>query len=222
MARLFTADLHLGHANVIRYCDRPFADVDEMDRALVAGWNAVVADDDEVWVLGDLAMGPLAHSLEVAAELQGRKHLVIGNHDRPFHGKKVDEYEAAGFELHHGTVELVLPGGVVVHACHFPYVGDSGDLDRHVEDRPIDDGGWLLHGHVHEKWRQRGRMVNVGVDAWGGRPVEDHGHRGAGRDRARRSGCRGRGANRLAGAARRCRGAGACAGGGDGAGWWWP
>ncbi|MBX3313223.1 MAG: metallophosphoesterase [Actinobacteria bacterium] len=174
MARLFTADLHLGHANVIRYCDRPFADVDEMDRALVAGWNAVVADDDEVWVLGDLAMGPLAHSLEVAAELQGRKHLVIGNHDRPFHGKKVDEYEAAGFELHHGTVELVLPGGVVVHACHFPYVGDSGDLDRHVEDRPIDDGGWLLHGHVHEKWRQRGRMVNVGVDAWGGRPVEDH------------------------------------------------
>ena len=37
----------------------------------------------------------------------------------------------------------------------------------------MDDGAWLLCGHVHESWRQRGRMINVGVDAWGGRPVSE-------------------------------------------------
>lgn len=178
MTRYFTADLHFGHANVIRYCDRPFPDevggVDAMDRSMVERWNDLVEPDDEVWVLGDLAMGRLDHSLEIASNLVGRKHLVVGNHDRPFHGKHVDRYEAAGFTLHHGQVDLTLPGGIDVIACHFPYKGDSGDTDRYVDERPRDDGRWLLHGHVHEKWRQRGRMVNVGVDAWGGEPVGEH------------------------------------------------
>ena len=76
-------------------------------------------------------------------------------------------------ELHHGEVELELAGGIEVRLCHFPYEGDSGERDRYVEERPVDDGRWLLHGHVHETWRQRGRMINVGVDAWAGRPVSE-------------------------------------------------
>ena len=58
-------------------------------------------------------------------------------------------------------------------ACHFPYRGDSHDHDRFVDDRPADRGRWLLHGHVHDRWLQRGRMINVGVDAWGYRPVSE-------------------------------------------------
>jgi calcineurin-like phosphoesterase family protein len=76
MARWYTADLHLGHANIIRYCDRPFSDVDEMNRALIDRWNSVVADDDEVWVLGDVALGPIAQSLALIDELHGDKVLV--------------------------------------------------------------------------------------------------------------------------------------------------
>ncbi len=49
----------------------------------------------------------------------------------------------------------------------------AGNHDRYVEQRPVDHGEWLLHGHVHERWRQRGRMINVGVDAWGCRPVNE-------------------------------------------------
>lgn len=177
MTRYFTADLHFGHANIIRYCDRPFPDepagVDAMDHWLLDHWNEVVDPTDEIWVLGDLAMGRLDRSLELAAQLAGDKHLVVGNHDRPFHGKHVDRYEAAGFTLHHGQVDLTLEGDRPVAACHFPYEGDSGDVDRHLDDRPTDDGRWLLHGHVHEKWRQRGRMINVGVDAWAGTPVDE-------------------------------------------------
>lgn len=56
---------------------------------------------------------------------------------------------------------------------HFPYYGDSHDQDRYGEFRPVDRGLWLVHGHVHEKWRQMGRMINVGVDAWGGFPIAE-------------------------------------------------
>lgn len=173
MTRFFTSDLHLGHTNVIVYCDRPFADVGQMNAALVAAWNAAVGPDDEVWVLGDLAMGRIEQTLAVARQLVGHKHLLVGNHDKPFRSRAADQYEAAGFQLHHGTTTIDLPGGVPALACHFPYRGDSGDHDRYVEHRPTDQGAWLLHGHVHERWRQRGRMINVGVDAWAGSPVTD-------------------------------------------------
>ena len=69
MTRWFTADLHFGHANIIRYCDRPWPDVDAMDRGLINRWNATVADDDEVWVLGDVAMGRIDDSLRLIGEL---------------------------------------------------------------------------------------------------------------------------------------------------------
>jgi len=171
MTRFFTSDLHLGHTNVIAYCDRPFGNVGQMNAVLVAAWNTVVAPDDEVWVLGDLAMGRIDDTLAVAKQLVGHKHLLVGNHDKPFSGRLTDQDEAAGFELHHGQLEL--SGDLAILACHFPYRGDSQDHDRYHDHRPVDDGAWLLHGHVHERWRQRGRMINVGIDAWAGYPITD-------------------------------------------------
>ncbi|MCB0978314.1 MAG: hypothetical protein KDB02_12735 [Acidimicrobiales bacterium] len=178
--RWFSSDPHFGHANVIGYAGRPFRHVGEMDVGLVYRWNSVVAPDDEVWLLGDLAMGRIDESLPKAGLLLGRKHLVLGNHDRPFSDRKrrqmwVERYmDEGGFvELHDGEVDIVLLDGTPARMCHFPYTGDSGDHDRFVEERPHDDGRWLLHGHVHEKWRQRGRMINVGIDAWAGVPVSE-------------------------------------------------
>ena len=49
----YISDLHFGHANVIRHDARPFADVGEMDRVLIERWNAVVGEDDDVYVVGD-------------------------------------------------------------------------------------------------------------------------------------------------------------------------
>lgn len=177
--RWFTADLHFGHANIIGYCDRPFADVEAMNEGLVDRWNDVVAPGDEVVVLGDVAMGQLAQSLRLVAALHGRKVLVPGNHDRcwPGHTKGVVEgverYLEAGFaEIWAPEVDLVV-GGVGVKACHFPHRGDSHDEDRFTAHRPVDDGRWLLHGHVHRSWQVEGRMVNVGVDVWDLRPVSE-------------------------------------------------
>lgn len=77
-----------------------------------------------------------------------------------------------------GSLQLVC--GIEVQVSHFPYATDDPALHRDAQRRthldpwrPVEDGSWLLCGHVHEAWRQRGRMINVGVDAWGGRPVEE-------------------------------------------------
>ncbi len=136
----------------------------------------MVADEDEVWVVGDVAMGTLADNLPLVGLLRGRKRLMAGNHDRCWAGKKgwekwVDRYLEAGFEeIVQGPVETRI-GSRQVIVSHFPYAGDSQDRDRLTEQRPVDRGSWLLHGHVHEKWRTRDRMINVGVDVWDFRPV---------------------------------------------------
>ena len=179
MATWFTTDLHLGHRNIIDYCDRPFADADAMNRALIDNWNETVADNDTVWVIGDFALGKIAETLPRVTELSGRKILLAGNHDRCWagHGRRAEgwteRYFDAGFdEVVHGAATIKI-GDRTVLACHFPYRGDSHDHDRFVEHRPIDKGAWLLHGHVHERWTQQGRMINVGVDATGFRPISE-------------------------------------------------
>lgn len=179
MATWFTADLHLGHTNIIRYCDRPYADVGAMNRSLVEGWNDTVSTDDTVWVLGDVALGSISDTLTMVSELKGRKLLLAGNHDRCWTGHRrraegwSERYLDAGFaEVHQGQIQ-VLVAGMNILACHFPYRGDSHDQDRYTEHRPVDRGQWLLHGHVHQRWRQWGRMINVGVDVWGYRPVSE-------------------------------------------------
>jgi calcineurin-like phosphoesterase family protein len=179
MTRYFTADLHLGHRNIISYCGRPFRDVDDMNAGLVDRWNDTVDPGDEVIVLGDVAMGRLRDSLALVARLHGRKVLVAGNHDRCWAGHRrgvkaaTARYRAAGFdEIWQGVVSLDLDG-TPVRACHFPYHGDSHDHDRYVGHRPVDTGHWLLHGHVHHTWQTHERMVNVGVDVWDYAPVAE-------------------------------------------------
>jgi calcineurin-like phosphoesterase family protein len=173
----FTSDMHFGHANIITYSRRPFRDLDHMHRGLVERWNEVVQPDDDVWVLGDVAMGSIEESLKLIPRLNGRKLLVTGNHDRcwAFHGAKhepwIQRYQDAGFdEIHQGQVPFSL-GDQPVEMCHFPYRGDSQYEDRYLQARPQDNGKWLLHGHVHETWKQWGRMINVGCDVWDYRPV---------------------------------------------------
>jgi calcineurin-like phosphoesterase family protein len=58
MAKVFfTSDTHFNHANIISYCSRPFSSADEMNREIIARWNAVVGPEDTVYHLGDFAMG---------------------------------------------------------------------------------------------------------------------------------------------------------------------
>ncbi len=178
--RWFTSDLHFGHNNIIRYCDRPFVDAEQMNDAIISVWNKTVDPSDEVWILGDLAMGHLRDTVPLAGRLNGMITLLCGNHDAPWVGRSAktrarhhDLYASTGMKVLPGETSTVEIGGRSVDCSHFPYLGDSHDQDRFTEHRPLDKGGWLLHGHVHEVWRQNNRQINVGMDAWGGELVSE-------------------------------------------------
>lgn len=198
MSRFFTSDQHFGHENILRYeaekrvneYGQPFKTVDRMNDYLVDCWNANVGDSDEVYCLGDFSF-KLQVMREIMPLLNGKKILIVGNHD-PFFKRMVTgkEDEArklalqAGFSGIHFQLDLELPGIGLVRLAHFPYAPD--DLTglpefelKYLEHRPkVGKEKFLLHGHVHSEWRERAYpgmpwMLNVGVDLWGMRPVSE-------------------------------------------------
>jgi len=185
--RFFTSDMHFGHKRINELADRGFDDVTHMDEMIVANWNSVVGPDDDVFVLGDVALGSIMESLAYVKRLMGRKHLIIGNHDRCFDGGKrskgmtpsewVDVYLEVGFVSVNSMLWTVM-GGKPTYMSHFPYVGDSGGVDRWGAFRLEDGGLTLLHGHTHSKTMishsPAGTLqINVGVDAWNFTPASE-------------------------------------------------
>ena len=85
MKIFFTSDTHFGHANIIKYCDRPFADANDMNEQLIANWNNVVSPDDVVYHLGDFAFGDAFVVSRIMQRLNfAHMHFIKGNHDKPF------------------------------------------------------------------------------------------------------------------------------------------
>lgn len=87
----FIADTHFGEDNIRRYENRPFADMQEMDRELILSWNTNVGKKDTVYVLGDF--GAVGGEKEILSQLNGTKYLVKGNHDI----QSNEYYRNAGF-----------------------------------------------------------------------------------------------------------------------------
>lgn len=148
----FTSDTHFAHRNIIEFCGRPFASVDEMDRAMVERWNARVQPGDTVYHLGDFAFGPYENIGKFRARLNGEINLILGNHDR-----SRQRMVAAGFQAVCHDMALIIYG-VALFLSHKPTPTRSG-FDFH------------LHGHVHEKYARKGNAINVGVDVRGFAPA---------------------------------------------------
>ena len=77
----YIADMHLGHANILRLSNRPFKNVEEMDKNLIENWNNVVKETDDVYIVGDLIYKSQKGYEDYLSKLNGRKHLIVGNHD---------------------------------------------------------------------------------------------------------------------------------------------
>jgi calcineurin-like phosphoesterase family protein len=167
----FTSDPHFWHKNVIEYCQRPFGSLEEMHEALIQNWNKVVRPSHQVFVLGDFAFAGVQKTAEILARLNGRKDLVMGNHDWRF---KSEKWLDLGFDDATSSLMMMLEDVGRVDLSHFPFRGagdHGGQEERYAEHRLEDRGGWLLHGHVHNAWKRRGRMLNVGVDVRNFAPV---------------------------------------------------
>lgn len=173
----FTSDLHIGHANIVDLCKRPFASVEEMNESILECINETVPESGTLVILGDAVMGKITETLPLLSRIAAEVLLVPGNHDRCWEGNGGSSSEWVVRYKTEGGVTRVLPGlveaeinGVPVRLSHFPSSGDSLGKSRFLEHRPA-AGGWLLHGHTHGEWRQNQQMIDVGIDSWGGRPV---------------------------------------------------
>lgn len=165
---LFTSDLHLGHTNIVKLCNRPFAHVDEMDAAIIARWNAKVKKNDTVYVLGDVVWDKkkVAHYME---QLSGKKILVTGNHDAPWvrreECRRYFEDVVPYLETHLNCHPITM--------CHYPMLEWRASREETGRKR-----GYLIHGHIHnrvsEEYRQlflQFNALNAGVDVNGFAPV---------------------------------------------------
>ena len=152
--KFYTSDQHFGHANVIQRCNRPCADVDEMDAAMIANWNAVVGDTDIVYVLGDFSLHSVDRTREIFDALRGRKHLVLGNHDVDQKGrvhKRLRDLDWAAPPAH--AIETT-DGGVRVYLHHYACrVWPSSHY-----------GSVHFYGHSHGRLPGVGKSRDVGVD----------------------------------------------------------
>lgn len=179
MATWITSDQHFGHRKVIEYCGRPFSDVEEMNKAIIERHNAIVKPEDTVWHLGDFALDDrLVKSF--LDKLNGRKILIPGNHDKCHpchsrHARALRKYKQYGFaEIYPNGYDMEFEQGFRIHLNHMPYFIESPDPReiRYPEWRPRPGShAGLLCGHVHEKWKTKGLMVNVGVDQWEFAPI---------------------------------------------------
>lgn len=136
-----TSDLHFLHTNIIRYCDRPFSNEQQMTDALMATLQKV--PQDEIIVFGgDMAMGNYVQTVELIRRLPGRKILVVGNHDLTRDGKcKL----AAEKDLFEAVVPFLFWRGYqrrLVVVSHYPLTVPEG-----YKDAPVLN----YHGHLHEK-----------------------------------------------------------------------
>ncbi len=162
----FFSDPHFGHKNIITYCDRPFKDVEEMTEALIANYNRDVPPDGEVWWLGDAFFSSKGDFMDsILARMNGKKHLIRGNHDRD----TVSRLVRAGFSTIQDRAEIRL-AGVSCVLNHYPYGGINPG--RYPNRRPKHvPGTVLLHGHAHSKPSEvirswPGLAIDCGVDGW--------------------------------------------------------
>ena len=163
----FTSDHHFGHNNIIKYCDRPFTSVQQMDDTMIDAWNGVVRPDDVVYHLGDFCLGAAEQAFNYWSKLNGHvKYLAMGwHHDKRWiHGLDDNLYST----LQNQPIEPLPPMVVLefkivndfplaMTLCHYPLT--EWDRGHH--------GGYLLHGHSHGNLpveRMTGKYLDVGVD----------------------------------------------------------
>jgi len=140
----FTSDTHFRHQNIIRYCTRPFGDIEFHDQELIKRWNNKVHPDDVVYHLGDFAFGSPEQWQRIIESLNGCINLVKGNHDHSDKLKKLKELPGKNLNFlgHYHEIKVddeEMDVTQVIVLFHYPI--ESWNKRHH--------GSWHLHGHCH-------------------------------------------------------------------------
>lgn len=148
----YTSDTHFDHTKVIEYSNRPFNSVEEMNETMIAEWNARVQPNHDVYHNGDFAFSK--NPDQFLCRLNGRKHLIIGNHDAE---KTINshlwESVQPYLEVNDNKVKIIL--------CHYAMrVWNKSHY-----------GSIMLYGHSHGSLPGNSQSLDIGVDCWDYRPV---------------------------------------------------
>lgn len=147
------SDPHFGHSNIIEYESRPFDNVEQMNETLITNWNETVSSEDMVYVLGDISFYNFSKTEEIIKGLNGRKRLLLGNHDRH---RSLTWWKNTGFEevyeypICYGGFYWFSHEPMYINS-HMPYVN--------------------VHGHIHGQKYESKQYVNVSVEHTNYAPV---------------------------------------------------
>lgn len=159
----FASDYHFFHTNVIKYDNRPFKDIDEMNDSLITNWNHYIDKKDVVFYLGDLSFDKSEKTEKIIKSLNGKIHFIMGNHDDDRFIKKLNRFETVSDYVNLSVVDLDNPRkkqGIMM--MHFPLL--SWDKEHH--------GDWHLHGHCHQNLLRdmpeyyKRKVLDVGCNGW--------------------------------------------------------
>ncbi len=154
----FTADTHFGHSNIIKYCNRPFATVGEMNETLIKNWNSVVKPRDMVYHLGDFCFGKDDYTFDLYfKQLNGLIIFIKGNHDKLAWRNKHKFFASSDFGR---EIEV---DGQKITLCH--YAMRVWDKSHYT--------AWDLYGHSHGSLPDdpHALSIDVGVDCHNYTPI---------------------------------------------------
>lgn len=163
----FISDTHFSHKKIIEYCARPFSSVEEMNEKLIENYNQFVGEKDVVLWLGDCFFCSQTRAKEILSRLNGKKHLIVGNHD--FDCMKMTQI---GFELVSQKMYAKMANRTIV-LSHYDSWNYRSQWDGRYEERRhrTVSNEIIFHGHTHAKSRVKLNEVHLGVDAWDFRPA---------------------------------------------------
>lgn len=153
----FIADTHFGHEKIIKLCNRPFENLQDMQNQLIQKWNNKVSNEDTVYILGDFCFKMSKQdAIQILNILNGKKVLVKGNHDKYVGQRDFDEcFEKICdiVQINEDKLQMVL--------CHYPIIDYAG----------MYYGAKMIYGHIHNKYIPHKDMYCVSVECVNYEPV---------------------------------------------------
>lgn len=159
----FTSDLHFCHDREFIYKPRGFSSVEEMNEAIIKNFNSLINEEDDLWILGDLMLMDNNKGIEYINKLNGKLHIILGNHDgdsRIAIYKQIEKIQDIQY------AHLLKYKKYQFYLSHYPTLMGNYDLQMSKT--------WCLHGHTHstDKFGECDKNYNIALDAHDCFPIE--------------------------------------------------
>ena len=161
----FSSDYHFGHDKEFLWGPRGLPSMFANSQAIVGNHNAIVKDEDDVYVLGDLMLGDNEYGLQMIKSLKGKLHIILGNHDTD---TRIKLYEQLLNVVEITYAKVIKIGKQHYFLCHYP------TMTANYDDKPYHNHMINLYGHTHQQtnfYNNNPFMYHVGVDSHDCYPV---------------------------------------------------